>query len=363
MIKWRAVFLVAGIVSLAACSHQDFGRPVAGALTDVVDSGKPYLEPDHEAQAALRAQRLAKILKAWEGEKGRRDQGYDIGPDDVLEVAVLSLEEPGKTTKLIRTVDKDGKVSLPLVGPIMAKGKSTGQLAVLIRDTYKGKYIKSPEVSLTVAEHRSAAVVVTGAVVKPGVYYLKKNRISVLEILTRADSLKKDAGDTILVIRGGNKAPVVKTNPDQAVQGDLVSIDLKALADAGDLRMNVWVRGGDIVTVPPRKRAYVYVLGYVQRPGGFEIPGSGKKIEALQAIAMAGGLTASARAENTFLVRETPQGQKIVPVDLTKIARGTRPPLHMERGDTLVVGSGFWAKLSEFIKPSVSAGMSIAPGP
>ena len=92
------------------------------------------------------------------------------------------------------------------------------------------------------------------------------------------------------------------------------------------------------------------------------MPG-GKPVEALQAVAMAGGLTGAARAENSFLIRETARGQKIVPVDLTKIARGQRPSLQMVKGDTLVVGSGLWARLAEFIKPSVSAGMSYSPSP
>jgi len=49
-------------------------------------------------------------------------------------------------------------------------------------------------------------------------------------------------------------------------------------------------------------------------------------------------------------------------VDLTKIARGVRPPLYMEPGDTLVVGSSTIAKLSEFIRPSVGAGIHYSAG-
>ena len=100
----------------------------------------------------------------------------------------------------------------------------------------------------------------------------------------------------------------------------------------------------------------------MSRPGSFDISGKGN-IDALKAVAMAGGLTPTARAANSWLLRQTAKGQKMVPIDLTKLARGIKPPLQMQSGDTLVVGSSAMAKLSEFIKPSVSAGASFSPVP
>ena len=139
-------------------------------------------------------------------------------------------------------------------------------------------------------------------------------------------------------------------------------MDLKQLIDNGDLRMNLWVRKGDIITVLPRESRYISVLGYVNRPGTFDISGKGP-IDALKAVAMAGGLTPTARAANSWVLRQTEKGQKMVPIDLTKLARGVKPKLPLQPGDTLVVGSSTMAKLSEFIKPSVSAGASFTPGP
>ena len=50
-------------------------------------------------------------------------------------------------------------------------------------------------------------------------------------------------------------------------------------------------------------------------------------------------------------------------VDLTRMARGKTQAETMQPGDTLVVGSSFVARLSEFVRPSVSAGMSYSPVP
>jgi len=74
-------------------------------------------------------------------------------------------------------------------------------------------------------------------------------------------------------------------------------------------------------------------------------------------VAMAGGLTPTARAEHSYVVREITDREKplVVKVDLTKIARGVRPPLYLRPGDTLVVGSDVIARMSEFIRPSAGA--------
>ena len=51
----------------------------------------------------------------------------------------------------------------------------------------------------------------------------------------------------------------------------------------------------------------------------------------------------------------------MIPLDLTKIARGTRPEVRMQAEDTLFVGSSFLARLAEFVKPS--AGVNYVPAP
>ncbi|MCX7591435.1 MAG: hypothetical protein N2255_07385, partial [Kiritimatiellae bacterium] len=184
------------------------------------------------------------------------------------------------------------------------------------------------------------------------------------------------AGDSLLIVRrkdsGATEPAILETNevirsagaaetnaaPEQTVE--TITVDLRRLLEEGDVRMNAPIRGGDIVSVPPRKHDCIYVLGYVQRPGAFELKGT-EPLDALQAVALAGGLSSAARAQNSVLITQGPKGRQIVPVDLTKIARGVRPPLYLEPGDTLVVGSGFFAKLGEFVRVGASATYSPTP--
>lgn len=331
------------------CSQQDFGRPVTGMFS----GSRPKSGGASGAvDASARAERLARVLAEWNaGKKSSRE--YHLGAEDVLEIGVGSLEEVGKTTRISRPVQEDGAVVLPLAGAVRVVGLTVPQAEAAMKAALDGRYIQNPEVTVVVSEYRSVPIVMTGAVNKPGVYYLKNDRRSVLEMLAEADGLSAAAGNEALLIRSAEAT----TNAPS-----LVTIDLRRLIDGGDLRLNAWVTRGDMLTVPPRTKEYVYVLGYVQRPGVFEIDRDDPP-SALQAVAFAGGLSSTARAENSFVLRETETGQKMIPVDLTGIARGKSQVEFMRPGDTLVVGSSFVARLSEFVRPSVSAGMSYSPAP
>ncbi len=439
--------MLALLIVMAGCSSQDFGRPIA-RMGDVVDSGKAYVKDSIEEEGLRRATQLAQILTEWERQKQSVDEDYTLGSDDVMTIGVLALDAPDQVSELTRTISKDGTITLPLVGALPCAGMTARQFQNHVIAAYKGNYLQDPQVDVAVTEYRSAPVVVTGAVGQPGVYYLRHNQSSVLEVLSMADGLSTAAGNDLLIVRrrapaegeGGETAdgsgaanapspdveplpaslaPVedvpepwtgshivelvaaleaeeaaeqAKEDVDESIEAvveqvvaaademddaggaddaagndlagletDLITVDLEGLLDDGDIRLNLPVVGGDIVTVPPGRQEYVYVLGYVQRPGAFEL-NDRKRVRALQAVAMAGGLSGAARAQNSFLIIDNPTGRQVVSVDLTKIARGQRPPIYMETGYTLVIGSGFFARMAEFIRPSVSAGASLTPG-
>lgn len=358
------------LLLLTSCSQQDFTRPVVDSRFKGIDSKAK------KALSTSRAERLPEVLNEWNKMTSGRKQEYFLGDGDILEISVFALESPDQTTHLLRTVGKDGEVSLPWVGDITAKDLTVAQLEDHVRGAYATRFIKNPQISIAIKEHRSVAVVVTGAVRTPGVYYLNASRSSVLEIIALAGGLKEDASDEIYIIRGGTSSlppSALSTNapPEDGAQeidpallasGSLmVPINLKELIDNHDLKQNLDVRGGDIVNVRSVARNFVYVVGYVARPGAYEMRGS-EAVDALRAVALAGGLLPTARSENSYIIRETTNGQSIISVDLVKVSHGSNPTVIMAPGDTLVIGSSLLARLSEFVRPSVGASYSAPLG-
>jgi polysaccharide export outer membrane protein len=96
-------------------------------------------------------------------------KNYRIGPLDKLDISVFQVDE----LKTEVQVDASGNISLPLLGGLVAAGKTTTELAGEIAQRLDAKYLKSPQVTVLVKEAESQKVTVGGAVIQPGVYEIK----------------------------------------------------------------------------------------------------------------------------------------------------------------------------------------------
>jgi protein involved in polysaccharide export with SLBB domain len=355
--------LLAGL-ACAGCSYLELG-----VSSDLPEWNESYLVAEKSPEQ-LRAARLAKVLAVWSARPQQEPGDYVIGPDDVLEVGIYALEEPGKTAMLTRAVSHQGQIGLPWVGPVQVAGLSAPVAEAAIRACYeKSGYLKGAQVSVRVVERHSAAIVVSGAVTRPDVYPLMSNRSTVLESLARAGGLTKDAGEEAILVRNPGRADAAAVvggagGGTAAPAPEVIPIDLKELIDSGNMLLNLQMSDGDVLTVPPRDNQYVYVLGYVRRPGAYKLE-EAARVDALRAVALGGGLMGTGRGGNSYLVREKEKGQETIPVDLSKLASGEAPPLYLRAGDTLIVGTSLWGRISEFLSPSmgasISASASVAP--
>lgn len=386
--RWTSLLGVAIAAVLAGCSSQDFGSRVV----DEEDAAPPPSQGTAADEAALRADQLARALSVWDTQRGNQDVDYQLGADDVVDVSVMALEKPDEFTTLSCAVSREGMLELPLVGTVPVAGLTASQAAARIADAYRATYLRNPRVTVKITDYRSQPVVVTGAVTAPGVYYLRQNKTTVLELLSLTQGLGTTAGESLLIVRrNATGAPSTTNAPpaelsaadveamaaaeaandakgipdDTRPEGsapDMIEVDLTRLLGEGDMRLNATIYGGDFVTVPPAVTEYIYVMGYVNSPGDFPLK-RGQSLSALKAVAMARGLSPSARASNSFLIMREEGRRKVIPVNLARIARGADAPVFMHAGDTLVVGSSTMAKLGEFVKPSLSAGASVSPVP
>ncbi|MDA0322409.1 MAG: polysaccharide biosynthesis/export family protein, partial [Verrucomicrobia bacterium] len=193
--RTRVAILLSTLLIVTGCSRQDFSglrvpRPFAGTdPTTVGAEGKR----NQQIQSALATSQAL--------QSGESDLEYELGPGDRLSIAIFALESPGETTTLDRRVQNDFTVTLPWVGKVSSFGATVSDFEDRVRSLYAGRYLKDPQISVRIAEHQSVAIVMTGAVGKPGVYHLQKNRSTVLEMLATAGGLRNDAGDVLYIMR------------------------------------------------------------------------------------------------------------------------------------------------------------------
>src|SRR5664279_3088579 len=89
-----------------------------------------------------------------------------LKPNDVILVKVY--QEDDLETKT--AIDRDGLITLPLLGTVEVRNRTPEQATVLIRELYAKGYLVNPRVSLTVLEHAKLRFTVMGQVQRPGTY-------------------------------------------------------------------------------------------------------------------------------------------------------------------------------------------------
>jgi len=157
-----------------------------------------------------------------------------IGPDDVLVINVWKEPEVSQTVP----VRPDGKISLPLIGPVMASGLTPSQLQVSITHELEN-YLSHPEVTVIVHEVKSQRFVVVGEVAKPGSYELQTH-MTVLDAIAGAGGpLEYAKLKGIYVLRTGPNGKAVRLpfNYKDAIKGK-------------NLAQNVTLQSHDTVVVP-----------------------------------------------------------------------------------------------------------------
>jgi polysaccharide export outer membrane protein len=152
------------------------------------------------------------------------DSDFRIGPDDTLAINVWGEPEVSQTVP----VRPDGKISLPLVGEVVASGKTAKQLEALISKQLLD-YLSLPQVTVIVREVKSQRIVVAGQVAKPGSYPLL-TAMSVLDAIAQAGGpLEYAKVKSIYVLRmePGGQTTRLKFNYRQVIQGRNLSQNIR----------------------------------------------------------------------------------------------------------------------------------------
>ncbi len=136
-------------------------------------AGQPALAP---ATATLSPATVPRSLLA-----STPEAEYKVGPQDLLEIQVWGQPDMARTVR----VNLQGRISLPLIGPIDAVGLTAQQLEKSISDRLGERFLQDPQVTVFIKEFTTLRFTIEGAVNKPGVYPLS-GQITLLRALAVA---------------------------------------------------------------------------------------------------------------------------------------------------------------------------------
>jgi len=315
---------------------------------------------------------------------------YVIGAGDLLGITVFDVQELSRDVRVSQT----GTIGIPLIPVRLHVGGLTEmQTEQKIAEVLEANgLVTHADVSVSVKERKSKPITVVGAVAHPMVYQADRP-VTILEVLAEAGGVANDAGDTVIVARTGQEsqtdtteppsigpeeqnsstAPAGATPPNgnpeatsapsiassaqnsalQASTGagagaktpsapaepppltNTITINLGELMENGDTKNNIVLEAGDVVTVP--HAGIVYVLGAVNRAGGYVLANDRSQLSTLKILSLAGGLTRTAKSDKAVIVRKDEQGQHEVPIDLKKVLNRQSEDLQLRPSDVLYV--------------------------
>ena len=164
-------------------------------------------------------------------------KSYKMSVGDQVQINVwknseLSLSEP---------VRPDGKISMPLIGDVMAAGRTPEELATTI-ERKLANYVKAPNVTVILTQLQGheflSRIRVTGSVAN-NVSMSYNQGMTVLDAVLEAGSVDLYAD--------ANNTKVHRRTKKGSVSYD---IRLKDIMEQGDMTTNIILMPGDIVTVP-----------------------------------------------------------------------------------------------------------------
>jgi polysaccharide export outer membrane protein len=290
----------------------------------------------------------------------RYSQDYLLGPGDIVEVTVFGIEDLKKKEL---TLDSEGRISLPFINEVQLMGLTPREAEVKIATLFEASVMKNPQVSVSVKEYKSQFINVLGAVFKPGTYQLTRRAYLVDALAMAGGLLAEKAESKAYVHRAGAASPA--ESEAGVPKKETLEIDLVQLLEKGEISLNVPIYAGDVVSVPERAERFYYVLGDVNKGGAFEIK-KGESISMTKALASAGGLLPTAKANKTAILRQSTDGTtEQIPVDVAKLLKGQMPDMVLAQNDvvfvpgstTKTVGRGILNSIGGILSTIIYAGI------
>jgi len=235
---------------------------------------------------------------------------YIVGPGDSLKIHIWGAMEHA----VLRTVDREGQIFLPTVGPVRVWGLTFSQTDRLIRENLS-RYFRGFETSVSMGRLRTKRIYVVGEVRQPGSY-------TVSSLSTMINALFAAGGPTKL---GTLRKVELKRN-----QHTTETLDLYDFLLRGDKTHDFRLQSGDTIFIPP-VGPVAAIIGEVKRPAIYELRGG---TDVSELIEMAAGLTPRSNLKRVQVIRATPNAaRELIDLDLTGIGTNGDSPSNIELRD------------------------------
>ena len=162
--------------------------------------------------------------------------------------------------------------------------------------------------------------------------------------MSQAEGLADDAGSLRIETRGDIALEVLKSSEACEAASKppscetTFSVNLSRLLEVGDPLLNVDLYPGDRVTV--QRAGIVYVVGAVNKPGGFPLKAGQEKMTVLQALALAEDVKPTAAQKRAMIIRKNPaaaDGRDEIAVNLSKVLAGHEHDAQLQANDILFI--------------------------
>ncbi len=277
-------------------------------------------------------ERIAQLALASDVKQG----DYLIGSGDLLGVEVFDVPELSRDVR----VNETGYISLPLMpSKVRAAGLTSFQLQDKLAELLQTNgLVSTPQVTVSVKEQHSQPITVIGSVKSPMVVQAL-HATTLLQVLSQAGGISDDAGSSVIITRNASNVPesVDPGEPSPPTATQTFTVSLSDLLESGDSRFNIPLVGGDVVSVP--RAGIIYVVGAVNRPGGYLLQNDLDRMTLLKMLSLAGGMTSTAKTKKAVILRKNLDtgNRDQVPVDLGKVMQLKTQDVILQANDILFV--------------------------
>ena len=224
------------------------------------------------------------------------------------------------------SIDREGKIRIPRVGPVKVFGMTLKEAEEKIRGALNKKYV-NVQFDLSLTDVKYIRISVLGNVKNPGVYTISPFS-KILDAIIIAGGPLENGSLRNIQLKRKNKL--------------IVNMDYYEFIIKGDDSKNVSIKHDDCLYVPFRENI-VAIRGDVLNPGIYEIK---KDTSLSEIIDIASGIIPSIFERKIQIMRPDKAKRSMVPykeilLDSVDKIRGTKEDIKLKYQDTIVVTSEF----------------------